>query len=114
MRLRRRNLLHLAASAVVLPIASGYAMAQNHQLPSLSEQRERPLADRLAAYAHGLRYDDLDPVTIERVKTHFIDTIGCAIGALDERPVRICREVALSAAGPATIIGTNRRTTPDL
>src|SRR2546428_8451061 len=74
-----------------------------------------PLADRLAAYADGLRHDDLDAATIERVKSHFIDTIGCGVAAFDERPVRICRDVALGAAGgAATIIGTNRRTTPDL
>jgi len=73
------------------------------------------LAGRLAAYADGLRHDDLDAATIERVKSHFIDTIGCGIAAFDERPVRICREVALAAgAGAATVIGTNRRTTPDL
>lgn len=89
-------------------------MAQNQPLPSPSEQRERPLADRLASYAHGLRYDDLDPATIERVKTHLIDTIGCAIGAFEERPVRICRELAVSVPGPATIIGTARSTTADL
>jgi len=86
-------------------------MTQNLQPSSPSEQ---PLADRLAAYAHGLRYEDLDATTIERVKIHVIDTIGCGIGALDERPVRICREVALAVAGPATIIGTDRRTTADL
>jgi 2-methylcitrate dehydratase len=114
MTLRRRNFLHLAAGAVALPLVPGYAMTQNLQPPSPSEQRERPLADRLAAYAHGLRYEDLDAATIERVKTHVIDTIGCGIGALGERPVRICREVALSVAGPATIIGTDRRTTADL
>jgi Uncharacterized protein involved in propionate catabolism len=43
-----------------------------------------------------------------------IDTIGCGVGAWDERPVGICREVALSVTGPATIIGTDRRTTADL
>src|SRR5258708_354735 len=44
-----------------------------------------------------------------------MDTIGCGIAAFDERPVRICRDVALGAgAGAATVIGTNRRTTPDL
>ena len=48
------------------------------------------------------------------MKTLVIDTIGCGVGAWDERPVRICREVALSVAGPATIIGTNRRTATDL
>src|SRR5260221_3695702 len=73
------------------------------------------LAGRLAAYADGLRYDDLDAATIERVKSHFIDTIGCGSAAFDERQVRICREVALAAgAGAAAVIGTNRRTTPDL
>src|SRR5262249_40432113 len=35
--------------------------------------------------------------------------------ALDEKPVRICRDVALaSAGGGATVIGTNRRIAPDL
>src|SRR5262245_25972520 len=114
MTLRRRNFLHLAAGAVALPLAPGYAMTQNLQPPSPSEQRDRPLADRLAAYAHGLRFDDLDAATIERVKAHVIDTIGCGIGALDEKPVRICRDVALAVSGNATIIGTNRRTTTDL
>jgi 2-methylcitrate dehydratase len=28
--------------------------------------------------------------------------------------VRICREVALAVGGPATLIGTDRRTSPDL
>src|SRR6266487_95961 len=80
-----------------------------------SKSPARPLADRLAAYADELRYDDLDAATIERVKSHFIDTIGCGIAAFDERPVRICRDVALvAAAGAATVIGTKRRTTPDL
>jgi 2-methylcitrate dehydratase len=73
-----------------------------------------PLAQRLAAYADGLRFADLDLATVERVKTHVIDTIGCAIGAFDEMPVRICRDVALAVGGNATVIGTNRRTTVDL
>src|SRR5712672_4823342 len=73
------------------------------------------LADRLAAYADGLSHDDLDAATVERGKSHFIDTIGCGIAAFDERPVRICRDVALGVAnGTATVIGTKRRTTPDL
>jgi 2-methylcitrate dehydratase len=48
-----------------------------------------PLAARLAAYAERLRYEDLDPATIERVKAHVIDTLGCGIAAFDEAPVRI-------------------------
>jgi len=73
------------------------------------------LADRLAAYADSLRYEDLDAATIERIKSHVIDTIGCGIAAFDERPVRVVREVALApGAGHCTVIGTDRRTTPDL
>src|SRR6266581_7393904 len=79
-----------------------------------SKSPASPLAERLGAYADGLRHDDLDAATLERVKSHFIDTIGCGIAAFDERPVRICRDVALGVAtGTATVIGTNRRTAPD-
>jgi 2-methylcitrate dehydratase len=114
MELPRRAFLHLAAGAAALPLASRIAGAQDHPAQPPSEQPIRPLAERLAAYADGLRYDDIDAATIERVKTHVIDTIGCGIGAFDERPVGICRDVALAVDGSATIIGTNRRTTPDL
>ena len=79
-----------------------------------SELPTHSLAEQLAAYAHNLRFEDLDPATVTRVKTHVIDTIGCGIGAFDERPVRICRDVALAGGGNATVIGTNQRTMVDL
>jgi 2-methylcitrate dehydratase len=82
---------------------------------AVPESSTRPLAERLAGYANDLRYDDLDAATIEAVKVHLIDTLGCGLAAFDERPVRICREIALaSGGGVATVIGTGRRTTPDL
>jgi 2-methylcitrate dehydratase len=74
----------------------------------------RPLAERLAGYALALRYEDLDRATVERAKSHVIDTLGCGIAAFDERPVRVCREVAQAAQGGATLIGTTRKTTADL
>src|SRR5262245_12475953 len=114
MTLRRRKFLHLAAGAVALPLAPGYAMTQNLQPPSPSEQRERPLGDRLATYAHGLRYEDLDAATIERVKAPVISPFRGGLGALDERPFRISREVPRAVPGPAPIIGTDRRSPPDL
>lgn len=103
MNIPRRRFLRLGAGAAALPIISQVARAENQPTQPSFEARERPLAQRLAAYAHGLRYEDLDAATIERVKTHVIDTIGCGLCAWDERPVRICREIALSANGPATI-----------
>src|SRR5258708_39728139 len=73
----------------------------------------RPLAERLAAYAAALRYEDLDAATIELVKPHVIDTLGCGIAPFDERPVRVRRDIAPSVQGAATIIGTTRNTSPD-
>ena len=113
--IRRRQLLHLTAGALVLPIPARIASAQSDATRFASTPAVRPLAERLAAYADGLRYDDLDLTTIERVKSHLIDTLGCGIAAFDERPVRACREIALApSAGTSTIIGTNRRALPDL
>jgi 2-methylcitrate dehydratase len=111
----RRRFLRQAAHAVTLPFIARIAMAQVAPPPQSSEQPTRHLAEQLAAYADGLRYDDLDAKTIERVKAHLIDTLGCGIAAFDERPVRICRDVALAVGnGGSTVIGTSHRTTPDL
>ncbi|MDE3749617.1 MmgE/PrpD family protein [Methylobacterium radiotolerans] len=74
-----------------------------------------PLADRLAAYAHALRFEDLDTATVETAKVHLIDALGCGLAALDAGPVRICRDIALSdGAGAATVLGTDRRSSPEL
>jgi 2-methylcitrate dehydratase len=110
---RRNVVLGTAAfgfSALAYPRAARAAEA------AWSEQPAHPLAERLAAYADGLRYTDIDPATIEAVKTHFVDTMGCAIAALDEKPVRACRLVALAAGsgGTSTVIGTSSRSTAEL
>ena len=100
---RRRVLAGMAA----LGLAGPASRAAGIETPALAE--------RLAAYADGLRYADIDAATIETAKCHLIDTLGCGIAAFDEAPVRICREVALAGAGGgATVIGTGRRTSPDL
>lgn len=76
---------------------------------------ERPLADRLAAYAHALRYEDIDPLTVEAVKVHLIDALGCGLAGFDAGPVRMCREIALAdGIGRATVLGSGRRTSPEL
>ena len=99
----RRKFLSLAMGAMTAPMVSRFAQAQS-----------RPLAERLPP-CRGLRYVDLDDATIERVRMHVIDALGCGIAAFDESPVRICRKVALaSTSGASSVIGTNRRTTPDL
>ncbi|HEY6259586.1 MAG TPA: MmgE/PrpD family protein [Xanthobacteraceae bacterium] len=96
-------------------VLAGLAALGLGSVASRAAAAEPPLADRLAAYARRLRYGDLDAATIEAVKSHLIDTLGCALAAFDEKPVRICREVAAAGgSGGATIIGTARRVSPDL
>jgi 2-methylcitrate dehydratase len=110
MNIPRRRFLHLGGGAAAFPIVGRAAAAE--KTPQLATGQS--LAERLAAYASALRYEDLNAATRERVKSLVIDTIGCGMGAWDEGPVRACREIALSVGGPATILGTARRTTIDL
>ena len=111
-QLPRRRFLRLAAGTGALALTWKAARAEEATLAL----RSSPLAARLAAYADGLAYDDLDAATVESVKTHIIDALGCGLAAFDERPVRICRDVVLAngSGGGATVIGTTRRVTPDL
>src|SRR5471030_1510202 len=105
MKLARRKVLALAACAAALPASFGIARADTRA----------PLAERLADYALALKFERLDAATVEQAKSLIIDSMACAVAAFDERPVRICRDLALVPGGGAsTVIGTTRRTTPDL
>jgi 2-methylcitrate dehydratase len=115
MKLTRRAALGLGTGASMLPLTAAIPLGlRGAKATDASATTAFPLARRLADYALGLRYEDLDGATIERVKIHLIDSLGCGVGALNEPAVRICREIALPVDGTSTIIGTNRRTTPDL
>jgi len=73
------------------------------------------LAQRLARYAHALRYEDLPPETVHEVKRRFIDSLGCAMGALDSEPGRIARALAgtITSTFPATVLGTRHESSPE-
>ena len=107
------SLTALAAGAGTFG-SMGAARAQKVASASASST----IAQRLAAYAAALSYDDLDVNTIEAVKTHSADALGCGVAALGEKPVGIARQVALNYTSGdgkgATVLGTQRRTSPDL
>ena len=111
----RRRFLRMTTGIAALPLTTSIGHAQTTAPNPASDQAAVPLAERLASYANGVRYSDFDAATIERVKSHVIDSIGCAIAARDEGPVRISRDIAVTVSdGPSTIISTGRRTTPEL
>ena len=74
------------------------------------------LAERLAGYASSLTYDDLGGMVIREGKKRLLDTIGCAIGAYGEAPVKAARRLAERGypADASTILGTRKKTTPDI
>src|SRR5437016_10274808 len=82
---------------------------------SFKLQMTKTLADQLAEYTCALRFEDLSAETVHEVKRRLIDSIGCALGAWNEEPCRIAREVAsgFSAKHGATIIGTHHQVPPD-
>jgi 2-methylcitrate dehydratase len=107
---RRSLLAGMAATGL-----SASAHSAEGTKPTQRRTSEAPLADRLAAYAEQLSYSDIGATTLEAVKVLVVDSVGCAIAAFDERPVRICREIAsATGGGSSTILGTQRRTTSDL
>jgi 2-methylcitrate dehydratase len=75
----------------------------------------KSLAHQLAEYARALNFDDLSKETVHEVKRRVIDSLGCALGAWDEEPCGIARNVAseFSAKNGSTIIGTTHKAPPD-
>jgi 2-methylcitrate dehydratase len=107
MRVDRRVLLAGLAGVATVP-----ALAQPAPVAVKSEAGEMPLARRLADYGGSLRLADIDPGTIERMKVHLLDSLGCGLAAFREGPVSTVRELALAGGGTAaSILGTKRRAT---
>jgi 2-methylcitrate dehydratase len=71
--------------------------------------------ETLARYVTSIRYADLGPRTIQEAKRHLIDSLGCALGALESEPARVARRVAPAWNGvpSARILGEGRSTTPE-
>ena len=66
------------------------------------------LSERLASFAADLRYEDIPPEVVERVRLHTLDIIGvCLLGAPMEF-ARILRSVASASGGTpeSTLIGS--------
>jgi 2-methylcitrate dehydratase len=75
------------------------------------------LAVKLARWTHQLKYGDLTQDAIHETKRRFIDSLGTALGAFHSKPATIARATALAlpvAKMGAVVVGTKRRTTPDM
>jgi 2-methylcitrate dehydratase len=75
----------------------------------------KTLAQRLADYSIGLKFENLPAEVVHEAKRVVIDSLGVAIGALHQEPCRIARSVAseYSAKLGATVFGTRHVVPPD-
>src|SRR6266404_2292427 len=73
------------------------------------------LAHQLADYAYALQFEELSPEVVHEVKRRVIDSLGCVLGAWNEEPCVIARNVTseFSARRGSTIIGTDHKAPPD-
>lgn len=70
-----------------------------------------PLADRLVAHALGITFEDLDPLTVNRVKTRLLDTLGAmAAGHGSQDAAAVLRVATAWGSGDdAGVPGTSLR-----
>ncbi len=73
------------------------------------------IAQEISHYAITLSYEDLSDGAITAAKQRLLDSLACALGALDAAPVLAARRYARTVpVSRATLIGTAEQSTPDL
>ena len=74
------------------------------------------LARELSKYTKSLRFGDLNSETITEAKKRLLDSLGCAIGAMGERPVEAAKSVIQKnySSGESRILGTKHKTSADM
>jgi 2-methylcitrate dehydratase len=61
------------------------------------------LAERLVAFALGVKYEDLPKEVVVEARRRLVDALGCAVGALDEPSSSIARRVARRFQGTPSV-----------
>jgi 2-methylcitrate dehydratase len=110
--LSRRRLLGSIAAGTLGCVAGSFESAAPAAAETAAAGEQITEAQRLAQFAADISFEKLPASTITAVKRLVLDTLGCALGAIDSEPARIAEAVTPSlAAGErgATIIGGGRR-----
>lgn len=104
----RREALSGGVAAVALGSSrAGPAFAAASKGPAVIED--------MAGWLAALRYEDLPAEVVARAKRVVLDTLGCALGALEAEPVRMARAVVALQGGNAqsTIVGVGGKVSAD-
>jgi 2-methylcitrate dehydratase len=70
----------------------------------------------LSEYARTLKFANIDDESLVEVKKRIIDSLGCAIGAFNEKPVRETRRAIKKnyVGALSTVLGTRIKSSPDV
>jgi len=73
------------------------------------------LVENIAGWVAELKYKHLPPEITEKAKRILLDTLGCALGAVNAESVRMARQVVLMQGGnaQATAVGVGLKTSCD-
>jgi 2-methylcitrate dehydratase len=113
--MERREFITLCggATAGLMPAWLG-SVARAQSAPK-SGGRGPTVAQDIARWVVAMRYEELPPEVIARAKRVVLDTVGCALGAIEAEPVQAAqRVVALQGGNPqSTILGLGRKASCD-
>jgi 2-methylcitrate dehydratase len=79
-------------------------------------KKDKPtLLEDMGQWVAGMRYEDIPAATVKKAKYLLLDTLGCAIGAVNGKPVQVAQEVIRARGGnpQSTVIGTSWKVPAD-
>lgn len=95
----------------VAAIGAADATTQHNSQRAVMDKPTRAIAE----YAATLTRDAFSAGSIQAAIRHVIDSVACALGALDSRPAEVARVIAATASSTAgaSVFGLSRTTTPE-
>ena len=114
-RARRLFLQRMAVGGLAASVSARSVLAQGRQPSPAAGSASPALAETLASYAAGLRYEDLPPDVVRIVKRTILDTVGCAFAGYTAGPSRIAMKLAsdVSAKQAGTVLFSGTKTSPE-
>lgn len=78
-----------------------------YSIISIQQATTMTEVQKMAAFVHAARFEQLSDHALEQLKIRILDTLGVAIGALDAKPMLAVRKLSesLGGNGTATLIG---------
>src|SRR5438105_3168734 len=103
-RIARRDFVRWCGATATAVLAASRGDAPLAQARGEGRGQPRTTAsptvlDDLGVWVAAMRYDDLPPATVKKAKYLLLDTLGCALGAVDAGPVRIAQRVVSVRGG---------------